>query len=121
MGSTARILAAPASMVDAIRAAARAAPMLCLTGRAFADLAAELGGMDTAVTYLLELAESIGKPLGINFETGAETSRTAFIGPRSWPEDKLAGWIAGHHAELEAEFGQVARVGTEHLLRGGGI
>ena len=99
------------SMAASIRAAAQVVPVLVLTGRAFGDLVSELGGTGAAAEHLLELAEQTGKPIGINFETGADTSRTMFLPPRAWTEERLSGWIAGHHAELEAQFGQVTRLG----------
>jgi len=100
------------SMAASIRAAAQASPLLCLTGRAFNDLAHELGGHGAAAEHLLTVAEEIGHPLGVNFETGADTSSTVFIGPRGWSEERLQGWVAGRHVELEAEFGPVTRLGN---------
>ena len=100
------------SMAASIRAAAQAAPLFALTGRAFGDLMAELGSLEAAAGHLLDVAESVGRPIGVNFETGADTSRTAFLPPRGWTEERLSGWIAGRHQELEAQFGQVTRVGN---------
>jgi hypothetical protein len=99
------------SMAATIRAAAGAAPLFILTGRAFGDLSAELGGFEAAAGYLHRVAVEIGRPIGINFETGTDTSKTVFTPPKGWSEQKLAGWIAGHHQELEGEFGQVSRIG----------
>ena len=100
-------------MAAAIRAAAAGAPLLVITGRAFGDLATELGGADIAAGHLLELAEQTGRPIGVNVQTGVDTSRTAFIGPRSWSEERLQGWVAAKHEELAAEFGEVTPVGAE--------
>ena len=101
------------SMAAAIRAAAKAAPLFILTGRALGDLARKLGGYEPAAAFLLELAEANNRPIGVNMSTGNESSRTAFIGPRTWSSERLAGWVAGHHSEPEAEFGEIAglRVG----------
>ena len=98
------------SMSAAIRVAAQASPLLVITGRALGDLASELGGWVAAAEHLLALAEQTGNPIGINFETSEEASRTMFLPPPGWSEEKLAGWIGGHHAELEAQFGQVTRL-----------
>ena len=84
-----------------------------LTGQLMGDLAGQLGSVDAAVRFLVDLAGEIGRPLGVNVVTGAGTSSTAFIPPRSWSEERLAGWVAGHHRELAAEFGEVTRVGAE--------
>jgi hypothetical protein len=97
-------------MAAAIRAAAEVAPLLALTGRALVDLGEGLGGVDAATLWLLELAEATGKPVGVNFATGDDTSSTAFVAPRTWTEQRLQGWIAGHHAELEDAFGEVTQI-----------
>ena len=115
MSRTMKLTADPAriSMAAAIRRAAWVAPCLVLTGRALLDLAAELGGgQDGAARFLVGLAGTVGRPIGVNLPAADGSSRTAFLAPRSWTEERLAGWIAGHHAELEAEFGVVARVGS---------
>lgn len=99
------------SIAAAIRTAARSAPLFVLTGRALGDLAAELGTMDAAANCLLEVAESIGRPVGVNVPTGPDTSSTAFVAPSSWTAARLAGWVAGHREILEAEFGMVTLMG----------
>jgi len=33
-----------------------------------------------------------------------------FVSPRGWTQERLAGWAAGHHAELEAMFGDATPV-----------
>ena len=114
MSNTARLMIDPSTLstAGAIHAAAEAAPCLVLGQRALVGLAAELGGMDAASRYLLDVAEDLNKPIGANLERG-DGSQTVFIGPRSWSEEQLAGWIGGHHAELEDAFGAVARAGTD--------
>ena len=102
--------ASTVSMAASIRATAQAAPLFLLTVRALAELADELGGYSTAAAFLLEIAESNNRPIAVNVETGPDTSSTAFIAPRTWTPERLQGWAAGHHAELEAEFGTISRV-----------
>ena len=106
------------SMAAAIRTAAQAAPLFVLTGRALGDLPAELGSMEATLRHLLEVAEARNKPVRINLETGFEKSSSAFLALRGRSEERLAGWIAGHHAELEREFGEAVRVGTDAGARG---
>ncbi len=112
MSRTLRITADPTtvSMAASIRAMASVAPLFVISVRALGDLAAELGSMDAAAEFLLGVAEAIGRPIAVNVETGSDTSSTAFIAPRGWGEERLAGWTAGHHQELEAAFGTVLRV-----------
>ena len=107
------------SMARAISAVAGTTRLLVLTGRALGELAAELGSMDAALRHLLEVAEARNKPIGINLETGLDTSSTAFVAPRAWSEERLTGWIAGHHAELEREFGAAVWAGTDDGAGGG--
>lgn len=107
------------SMAASIRAAAEAAPLLVLTGCALGDLAEELGGPEASAGWLAELAQEVGRPLGVNFPTGDGTSSTAFIAPPHWTSARLRGWIAARHAELEREFGPVAKVGAEFPAPGG--
>jgi len=104
--------ASKVSMAASIRATARAAPLFLLTVRALADLAAELGSMDAAAAFLLDVAEANNKPIGVNLPAPDGSSRTAFIAPRGWTEERLAGWTAGRHQELEDEFGTITRVST---------
>ena len=114
---TVQVDPAAVSMVRAIRTAAQASPLLVITGRAFGDLAHELGGAEAAVGELLGIAESVNRPVAVNMPTGEDTSSTVFLPPPGWSEQKLAGWIGGHHAELEAQFGQVTRLGPNRAER----
>ncbi len=111
-GRSMRIIADPhrISMASAIRKMAEATPLVTVTHRALARLARELGGTDAAAAWLADLAEEIGRPISINVPTGEETSSTCFIPPKGWSRERLSGWIAGHHAELERAFGEVAGV-----------
>ena len=106
-------------MAASLRGAARMSPLLCVTGRALLDLAAELGGVDAAAAFLLAVAEEVGRPVAANVPTGPDTSSTAFVSPPGWTGERLAGWVAGHHAELAAEFGEVVRVGCAGIERSG--
>ena len=92
------------SMAATIRRMAPIAPLLVVKTAALRDLAHELGGHDRAADFLLMIAEEIGHPIGVNLER-EDGSQTVFIGPRDWTEERLAGWVGGHHAELEAQFG----------------
>jgi len=110
---------AAVSIAAAIRSAARLAPLLIVSGRAFRDLTAELGSPEAAAAFLLALAEDLGRPIGLNLPTGLDTSSTAFIPPRSWSAERLQGWVAGHHQELEQQFGGVTGMGADPGRRKG--
>jgi hypothetical protein len=97
---------------EAIRTAAGLAPLFVLTGRALVDLERELGSWDAAGRFLLDLATELGRPLGINWPTPTG-SRSMFLAPRSWSQDKLRGWVAGHRDELERAFGAATPLDME--------
>jgi hypothetical protein len=99
------------STVAALDALVDAAQFVILTAATLENLAHELGGYGAASGHLLELVERIGHPIGLHVATGPTSSRTVFVGPRSWSSARLKGWIAGHHSELEHQFGEVTRVG----------
>jgi len=108
------------SVASSIAAMARSAatsngPLVVVTGRAYADLADELGSDEAAARHLFHVATNSGHPIAVNLPTGTDTSRTIFISPRGWSEDRLAGWAAGRHAELEAAFGPATIVNEEDL------
>lgn len=101
---------AEVSLAETIAEVARTGPMVCLTGRLFDDLADELGGTEDAMCHLLRVAEDVQKPVLVTFETGEGTSRTVALAPRSWTQERLQGWVAGHREAIEALFGTATPV-----------
>ena len=67
-GQALRIGVDPAAVSPSrvIAETARIAPLLVLTGHAFADLIAELGGPDAAWRQLLRIATNVNRPIGVN-------------------------------------------------------
>lgn len=106
---------ATVSTAKAIQATARTGPLVVLTERAFGNLVDELGSNDAALRHLLRVAENVGKPIGLNVGTGEGTSRSMFIAPRSWTQERLRGWVAAHHDAIEAMFGAATPVPLEDL------
>ena len=98
------------SAARAIAEVARTGPPVCLTDRLFDDLADEVGGVEPAMRHLVAVAEEVGRPVAVNLETAAGASRTVFLAPCSWTEERLRGWVAGHHEAIEAVFGQATPV-----------
>ena len=93
------------SMAETLRRMAPIVPRVVVKQGALADLASELGGYEAATQFLADLAHETGKPIGLNVQTGPDTSSTAFLALRDWTEERLAGWVAAKHEELEREFG----------------
>ena len=85
----------------ALRVAAGSAPLLVVTGRALG----ELGGVEAAVRFLITVATNVGRPIGVNVPTGPDSSRSVLVPPKGWGEERLAGWVAGRHREIEAALG----------------
>ena len=94
---------------ETIRASAGLAPLTMISGRMLLDLSDELDGYQPACRFLLGVAEDLGRPVGVNVPT-PDGSRSMFLAPRSWSRERLAGWVAGHHQDLEAAFGPVTPV-----------
>jgi hypothetical protein len=96
----------------ALRVALQApsAPLVVLTARTLAALERELRGHKRMVRFLVALATDCNRPIGMHAEH-ATGGQTVFIPPRGWTSEKLQGWIAGRHAELEAQFGPIAGMG----------
>ena len=115
MTTTARITidSETVSPARAIAAAARSAPLLVASHRAFRDLAAELGGHDEATRHLLAVATAVDAPIAVNVARDGGESTTACIAPKGWTEEKLRGWIGGKREAIEALFGPATiREGT---------
>ncbi len=112
MTRTARVAFDPVAVSPskALVAVARAVPLVCVTGRAYGDLCAELGSDEAAVRHLAKIATNANKPILVNFATGADTSRAIVVGPKHWTRDKTAGWIAPHREALEAAFGDATPI-----------
>jgi hypothetical protein len=57
----------------------------------------------------MKVAEDVGRPIAVNPPTSTD-SRTMLLAPRSWSQERLAGWVAGRRDELEAAFGEATPV-----------
>src|SRR5687767_9013797 len=107
---TAHVLVADGLMADIIRGAATAGtqPLVALTFKALVALGDELGSVEAAGQFLIDLANEIGKPVAINIPTTDGNSTTQFLAPFGWTRERLLGYVGGYSAELEAMFGGVA-------------
>jgi hypothetical protein len=112
MTHAARVLVDPLEIppTDALRSLVDCAPLVVISGRAMADLAEELGGYEAAARHLADLSNETGRPLAVNVPLPDGQSRTCFVAPASWTQEKLRGFIGGHHELLEREFGDISRV-----------
>jgi hypothetical protein len=90
--------------------AAADVPLMCLSHRALASLTAEFRSHKRAARWLARLARKRGKPVLINVPV-SDGSRTVALAPRGWSEERLLGWLGGHHELLERELGEISRIG----------
>jgi hypothetical protein len=93
-----------------LREMAASRRLLIVSHRYLARLVKELGDEAAALRFLIALATETGVPLGYNVPAGAEGSLTYFVAPRDWTPERLAGYVAAQHAEIEELLGPVASV-----------
>jgi hypothetical protein len=89
---------------ELLRAMAEKGIPCLLTRRMLADLERELGTMQAAISWLIELATLTNRPMMVNLPT-ADGSQTVLLAPRGWGEERLKGWAGGLSEGLEAMFG----------------
>jgi len=107
--------AATVSPSKALAATARLAPLAVVTGRAYGEMLAELGDDEAVIAHLIRVATDADKPLGVNLVGGPDTSSTILLGPKGPSDERVMGWVAGHHEALEAAFGPATPVRMEEL------
>jgi len=93
-----------ASLAGVIETAAVSGPLVVLTARMFQQLARELGSHDAAMRHLLVVSTKANRPVGCNFPT-PDGSRTAFLAPPTWSQERLRGWVGARHEEIAQMFG----------------
>lgn len=72
------------------------------------ELRRELGSWEAVASWAADLVVRLGRPVLVNIPE-RRGSRTIAIAP-GWSRDRLAGYVAGRHAELEEAFGAAERV-----------
>jgi hypothetical protein len=92
------------------RVAAAGQATVVVTAATFSYLRRDCGSDKRALDWLAKLAAETGQPIALNLPDGEDRSVTTFISPKGWTEERLRGFIAGRHAELEAVLGEVAEV-----------
>lgn len=92
-------------MREAVERLAATAPLLVMKEDLFTDLVGEMGGVQEAVSWLVELAANVGHPIALHVE-----GTTTFLSPPGWSSERLQGWAAGHAETLEQAFGKTLSV-----------
>ncbi|HEY7068332.1 MAG TPA: hypothetical protein VII06_43185 [Chloroflexota bacterium] len=99
-----RIPAPSGGARPAVDTALGAVPLVVLSGRMAAPLTRECGSTEKLVSWLLKTVPRRRRPIGLH---DAEAGRTFFSAPPDWPGERLAGYVAVHHAELEQMLGPI--------------
>lgn len=73
------------------------------------ELRQELHSWKRVAEWAADLAIRLDRPLLLNFPDRDGSSRSIVLAP-NWSKERLAGWIAGRHAEIEAAFGPIGKV-----------
>jgi hypothetical protein len=74
------------------------------------DLRQELHSWERVWDWVSSLAIRLDRPILVNIPFKDGSSQTQAIAPPTWSRERLAGYIAGHHDVLEAEFGPIGRL-----------
>lgn len=87
--------------------------MLAFSSRVYRQLRQELHSAERIAEWATNLATVANRPVLFNVEFMDDTARTFAIAPPGWTSEKLAGYIAARHIELEEVFGPIERIGTD--------
>jgi hypothetical protein len=99
----------PGIIHGAIRATLKAGKPVLLTTRAWRTLVAESGHRpERALAFLEKHGAEADKPVLLNLQNEDGTSQTVALA-RGWSQERLMGYVAGMHEELEAKFGEISR------------
>lgn len=103
-----------------IRAACTPGTLAVLSASTFLELSDELGGLEGALLFLVDVATANKTPIALNLPTTADPdgpSTTLCVPPKGWSQERVSGWVAARHQELEAIFGQVERIYHARAVR----
>lgn len=117
LGTRLRPTDSPSQVYRQIARATASTEVMIAFGAGIArELRQELHSWERVGAWMLEVATETGKPVLLNVEQGDE-SETLAIAPKGWSEERLQGYIAACHEELEEAFGEIDR--TRDPLKGG--
>jgi hypothetical protein len=84
--------------------------MLAFGPGIYRELRQELHSIDAICRWATDLATRLERPVLINVPDRDGTSHTLTLAPSTWSSERLQGYIAGRHEELEEAYGPIARV-----------
>jgi hypothetical protein len=89
-------------------------PLVVLSHRIVAQLERECGSSEKLAAWMLKLVARRRRPLGLH---NPATDQTIFYAPPDWSSEKLAGYLATFHEELEGQFGRIERIHADAAVR----
>src|SRR5690349_7922768 len=95
------------STLGTIASATHRAQLVVVEHELFSDLVDEAGSVALALDLLVRVAIENDRPIGVNFPRDDDTSEIKWFAPDGWADERLQGWIAAYHGELESDFGNV--------------
>jgi hypothetical protein len=75
------------------------------------ELRQELKSVGAVVQWATALTIRLDRVLMLNIPDRDGSSHTVTLAPPGWTQERLQGYIAARHEELEEAFGQIAHIG----------
>jgi hypothetical protein len=100
----------PSAVYGRMAEAVPADVMLVLGPGIWRELRRELQSVSAVGQWVVELAVRLDRVILLNVPDRDGGSCTLTLSPPGWSQERLAGYIAGRHSELEEAFGPIARV-----------
>lgn len=100
----------PAEVYARFAAGVPADVMLAFGAGIYRQLRQELHSIEAVGQWAADLATRLDRPVLLNVPDRDGTSHTLTLAPKPWTTERLQGYIAGRHQELEELFGKIDRV-----------
>jgi hypothetical protein len=75
------------------------------------ELRQELKSVDAVAEWAIALTIRLDRVLLLNIPDRDGSSHTLTLAPPAWSRERLQGYVAARHEELEEAYGPIARVG----------
>jgi hypothetical protein len=99
----------PSEVYAAMAAVIPPETLLSFGGGILRELRQELHTWERVAEWAADLARRLNRPVLLNFPGPNDTSRTIALAP-GWSQEKLSGYLAARHVELEAAYGEIERI-----------
>jgi hypothetical protein len=100
----------PSEIYAAMAAIVPADVLLVFGAGIVRELRQELRSIDAVGAWAVDLATRLRRPVMLNMPDRDGGSHTLTLSPPGWSQERLSGYIAGRHQELEEAFGPIERI-----------